>query len=302
MRPGRDDNIDVDTHPASAYHRYYDDAPETFYREDTRPNGLVAARSVQDTQHDPMTDLSGYDLLAARLSESHNIEQPFRPLYRKFTRLNHRILLQLQDEISQMEEDLAGLDAADARVRRDSSGQTVPESRRLDWQWHGSELNARRLELLGQIYIKVEQYSKSWPMGAPPWLNTYLLEDQAVVSFQNVMKGTNSASQSDVQQYRSWMKGCAPVAESEQRFLDDPDDLLAFCFHKSCPTCGRHSFLGLDAGTATVMVLVFVAISLILLLFFSYPRIGPLLLIFLAVVFYSNRNDVNRAVANCLHS
>ena len=98
------------------------------------------------------------------------------------------------------------------------------------------------------------------------------------------------------------MKDCAPIAEVEQRFLDDPDDLLAFCVHKSCPTCGRHPILGLDAGAGIVVVLIFVILPLMFLLFLSFPRMGPLLSILMAVAIYSNRNDVNRAVVNYLYS
>lgn len=105
-------------------------------------------------------EISGYDLLAARLSEASDRKDGPFPTYRRFARLNHRILLQLQDEISQMEEDLATLDAADLRMRQRADGEIVPESRRLNWQWHGSEIQARRLNLLGQIYVKVEQYSE----------------------------------------------------------------------------------------------------------------------------------------------
>ena len=161
MRPGRDSNTngDVESHPPND--GYSDGAPEAFYRDHAKSSKLIGPGSVQAGPDHPTADFSGYDLLAARLTDSDNAEHPFRPLYRKFARLNHRILLQLQDEISQMEEDLASLDAADARVRRGSTGQIIPESRRLNLQWHGSELHARRFELLGQIYVKVEQYSKS---------------------------------------------------------------------------------------------------------------------------------------------
>jgi phage FluMu protein gp41 len=163
-RPDNETNVDVQPHTLDD--RYFDGVPEAFYRGPPHSAQLMATSSVQANQDDSMANLSGYELLAARLTNEHNIEHPFRPLYRKFTRLNHRILLQLQDEISQMEADLASLDAADAKSRRGSTGQMVPESRRLSWQWHASELQARRLELLGQIYIKIEQYSKVVPVGA----------------------------------------------------------------------------------------------------------------------------------------
>ena len=138
----------------------FDGDPETFYRDHIPSSRLAPSGSAHAAPENPMSDLSGYDLLAARLADRCTAERPLRPLYRKFTRLNHRILLQLQDEIAQMEQDLAGLDAADVRFRRGSTGQIAPESRRSNWQWHGSDLHAHRFDLLGRIYVKVEQYSK----------------------------------------------------------------------------------------------------------------------------------------------
>ena len=301
MRPGRDNDINVDVQPRSFDDQYFDGAPETFYRDHGSSDGLMAAGSVQAASNDSTADLSGYELLAARLSDDHNIEHPFRPLYRKFARLNHRILLQLQDEISQMEADLASLDAADAKSRRGSTGQIVPESRRLSWQGHGSELQTSRLELLGQIYVKVEQYSKLVRVLFNPSILT-LLEDQALTSFQKVRKGTTSASQSDVQRYRSWMKSSAPVAEVEQRFLDEPDDLLAFCAHKSCPTCGNHATFETEAGRGIMIVLVILVLPSTLLFFLSYPRMGIVLLVCTAIALYPNRDDAARAVASYLQS
>jgi hypothetical protein len=107
---------------------------------------------------------SGYNLLASRLSQPTEHEEALPPVYRKFTKLNHRILLQLQDEIAEMEEDLERLDREDNQLRHQPNGVTLPDSRRTSWSWLGSELQARRLDLLGKIYIKVEQYSK-WITG-----------------------------------------------------------------------------------------------------------------------------------------
>jgi hypothetical protein len=115
-----------------------------------------------DSENPNESKPSGYDLLATRLcSLQEPSEATLPPIYRRFARLNHRILLQLQDEIAEMEEDLELMDRADARERSGRHGRAVPASRRRDWQWRGSELHARRLELLGRIYLKVEQYSKS---------------------------------------------------------------------------------------------------------------------------------------------
>ena len=103
---------------------------------------------------------SGYNLLASKLSQPTEHEEALPPVYRKFTKLNHRILLQLQDEIAEMEEDLERLDHEDSQLRHQPNGVNLPDSRRMSWSWLGSELQARRLDLLGKIYIKIEQYSK----------------------------------------------------------------------------------------------------------------------------------------------
>jgi len=82
------------------------------------------------------------------------------PLFRRFERVNFRVLLQLQDEITEMEEELAHLDAADTITRHHPDGRTSPASRRVSWQWRNTDLDARRLEVMSRLYIKIEQYSK----------------------------------------------------------------------------------------------------------------------------------------------
>ena len=141
-----------------------EDHPEWYYRTDRLPNeGYVPAAVDSDvgSENAEGVKASGYDLLASRLSFTQDsCGDRVPPIYRRFGRLNHRILLQLQDEIAEMEEDLEYMDRADAHERKVRHGHIVPASRRLDWQWRGSELHARRLELLGRIYLKVEQYSE----------------------------------------------------------------------------------------------------------------------------------------------
>lgn len=141
--------------------------PEEFYAVVGKQAGSSVAHAnpvTQPIQSDPrevMSFRSGYDLLSLCLGGGGCVTEQDRlpALYRKFSRLNHRILLHLQDEISQMEEDLARLDEADAQCRQWPDGRPIPESRRMQWQWPGSDLHAARSALLGQIYVKVEQYS-----------------------------------------------------------------------------------------------------------------------------------------------
>lgn len=111
------------------------------------------------------TTVVGYELLADKLSEVRKEKDgvPTKgnvvPMYRKFEKLNHRVLLHLQDEISELEEELRLIDESIARtVPGHEVGQMVPASRRADARY-GGELHHRRTDLLGRIYLKLGQYS-----------------------------------------------------------------------------------------------------------------------------------------------
>jgi hypothetical protein len=112
------------------------------------------------------TAVIGYELLADKLTElsksKHDIhgEDVVVPMYRKFEQLNHRILLHLQDEISELEEELRDLDGSIAQSSpRGEAGHVHPASRRGDARF-GGELHHKRTDLLGRIYLKLGQYSK----------------------------------------------------------------------------------------------------------------------------------------------
>jgi hypothetical protein len=109
--------------------------------------------------------ISGYELLASHLSSlSGGSGKALVPLYRRFEALNHRLLLHLQDEISELEEELRKVDEADAQARTAAAGIGAglpgPASRRAGAKV-GGDLEWRRLDVLGRVFIKVGQYSKS---------------------------------------------------------------------------------------------------------------------------------------------
>jgi hypothetical protein len=141
--------------------------------------------------------LSGYDLLASRLAHKDDQDLTLPPLYRRFSTLSHRILLQLQDEIAEMETDLRRLDEADAHYRRDQ-----PASRRSDW-------GLGRLDLLGKIHVKIEQYHAS------------------ILSLQNVKSATSEADDLDIETYREWLTEHKPLQKVEMRFLDNAEDIMS---------------------------------------------------------------------------
>lgn len=119
--------------------------------------------------------VTGYELLAARLSSHASTAESegapkIKPMYRKFEALNHRVLLHLQDELSELEEHLHQLDMADTQSRCIDRSQILPASRRASVQ-PGGELEYRKAEILGRIGYKLAQYSKSY---CPFYLNIYL--------------------------------------------------------------------------------------------------------------------------------
>ena len=103
--------------------------------------------------------LSGYELLASRLSGGQESELPIPPIYRRFKQLHNRILLELQDDIVVLEERLQYLDEQDSISRGYRDGGVRPASRRQDKLEPNDVTTARKL-LLEQIAQKMYQFSK----------------------------------------------------------------------------------------------------------------------------------------------
>ena len=127
-----------------------------------RPHQHVKQRHLPRAEKLPVT---GYELLASRLSHSNaeSDDAKIKPMYRKFEALNHRLLLHLQDEISELEEHLHRLDHADTQSRTVvQSGAVIPASRRAA-QAQGGDLEWHKTDVLGRIGFKLNQYSTLRP-------------------------------------------------------------------------------------------------------------------------------------------
>ena len=154
---------------------HYAHCPETYYTP--LPRALTRSRlgggaSVADVRAKPSSQLvrgtssherpqhttgkSGYEYLASYIDSRD--DALLKPIYRKFEMLNNRMLLYLQDEISEMEDQLRELD--DAIAHEERTNGTRPASRRAEARLP-SQLQWHRLDLLGRSFAKVEQYSKS---------------------------------------------------------------------------------------------------------------------------------------------
>jgi hypothetical protein len=129
------------------------------------PSSAMSSRYQHQAQHRSLPraeklPVTGYELLASQLSsntESNTDGGKIKPMYRKFEALNHRLLLHLQDEISELEEQIHRLDTADTQTRRTES-HIIPASRRAAAA-AGGELQWHKTDVLGRIGYKLAQYS-----------------------------------------------------------------------------------------------------------------------------------------------
>lgn len=144
---------------------------------------MIPQRQPQSQESFSKDTMIGYELLAHKLSELEHEGRSSKgdfvvPAYRKFEQLNHRVLLHLQDEISELEEELRQLDHDIAQASPGGqTGHHHPASRRGD-TLHGNDLHRRRIDVLGRVYQKLEQYSKLYPytMSSYIW-QTYILAE-----------------------------------------------------------------------------------------------------------------------------
>ncbi|KAJ5648218.1 hypothetical protein N7490_004590 [Penicillium lividum] len=194
---------------------------------------------------------SGYGLMASHLTHSAKDDKgAFPPLYRRFENLNHRVLLHLQDEISQMEEDLQLLDEYEemhrAAVAEKEGNKPVPASRRIDAQSQSySNLHYRRMDLMAALIQKTEQYNN------------------ALSSYSKVVQTLPRATDDDIQNYRSWMKTNNPIAAAETRFLDQGVDLVSLTPRMAA-----------SAATAPVYMAIMVASAALLLPLLAFSMIA----------------------------
>ncbi|KAL9105006.1 MAG: hypothetical protein Q9163_000103 [Psora crenata] len=173
---------------------------------------------------------TGYDLLASNINSRD--DTVLKPIYRKFETLNNRMLLYLQDEISEIEEQLRELDAAIAH--EDANLQRGPESRRAEAKLP-SQLQWHRLDLLGRSFAKVDQYNADYA------------QDRALTSYGNLIKSLDPASGRDIAAYKKWIAEHTPVSGKETKFLQQEADLLTVTSHHSSPQPDLHRGIELDS-------------------------------------------------------
>ncbi|KAK6345154.1 hypothetical protein TWF718_007083 [Orbilia javanica] len=175
------------------------------------------AQSRPSTQHSSMTNsfLSknaalttipvalGYPHLSNHLAVT-----PNSAMYRRFDNLNHRILLHLQDEICELESILESLDNAE---QSSGGGAGLRTRRGLNQTGHRApgpldERSARRLELMGAIFVKLQQYNN------------------ALAAYSKILNELPGATNDSVREYREWMTLHQPIVPEEMDFVFKAND------------------------------------------------------------------------------
>nr|POE48134.1 hypothetical protein CFP56_01462 [Quercus suber] len=183
------------------------DIPPVPYPFPHHISSLPTRPPVPDAPDLSRRTLTGYEQLALELAST---SSPVQPIYRKFEYLNHRILLHLQDELSELEEQLRTIDEIIAQLEptsMDISTQRSSSSRRGD-TYSGAEIHHRRTNLLGRIFLKTEQYNR------------------AMKSYSDMNRNFAAVNSEQVDLYRAWLTKHSPVHEVETRFLNQTPDLI----------------------------------------------------------------------------
>ncbi|KAF2664522.1 hypothetical protein BT63DRAFT_91286 [Microthyrium microscopicum] len=178
------------------------------------PEAPAPCRPARTQCHDG----SNYNRLAKALS---NGDGNPTPLYRRFSQLNHRVLLHLQAEITDLEDELQVIDEEMKLLTSPHSAtyqKMAPSVPFIDLRSREElrELGDKRTQCLGRIFVKLGQYNK------------------ALTSHDSDIGTYPPATAHQVSGYRRWAK----VNEiGDYRFLDHTEDLIALC---NTPDPTRH--------------------------------------------------------------
>ncbi|KAK6527943.1 hypothetical protein TWF281_009204 [Arthrobotrys megalospora] len=139
---------------------------------------------------------------------NHLAATPNSAMYRRFDNLNHRILLHLQDEICELESILESLDNAE---QSSGAGAGLRTRRGLNQTGHRApgpldERSARRLELMGAIFVKLQQYNN------------------ALAAYSKILNELPGATNESLREYREWMTLHQPVVPEEMDFVFRAND------------------------------------------------------------------------------
>ncbi|OCK93309.1 uncharacterized protein K441DRAFT_142941 [Cenococcum geophilum 1.58] len=141
----------------------------------------------------------GYPKLAAFLSSEHNFS-----LYRGFSYLHSRVLLDLQDEISTLEKEL---DTADIFDSANGHENRLSSRRRDQVDAQNTAAERSRRHILSDVRAKLVDYDE------------ILCKARELAAFQK-------PSDRDYGSVRTWFYNVAPVVQAEERWIKRKEDIV----------------------------------------------------------------------------
>ena len=115
----------------------------------------VRGRALQKQPKRDEVKKTGYDLLASNLS-GHD-DTKLKPVYRRFETLHNRMLLYLQDEISELEIDLKNIETL---ISEEAVYTGMKSASRRAEAKQPSTLEWHRMDIIGRIFAKLDLYSE----------------------------------------------------------------------------------------------------------------------------------------------
>jgi len=173
--------------------------PPVSIQELRRQKTLVAEEIAETDTRKLEKCPNGYPRLASFLSSESNFS-----LYRSFSYLHSRILLELQDEIVALERELDELDSIDDE---NESGKKRLCNRQFDKRRSRGDDCRPRQEILAELRLKLLEY------------------DELLIKARD-LQGFQKPSQRDYKSVRTWFWNLKPLVEKEAHFIKQKEDIV----------------------------------------------------------------------------
>lgn len=163
----------------------------------------------------PFADLTGYARLASAITGQ--VVPGIRPLYRRFEWLHHRLLLSYQDQLTELEDELIGLDGESTQLRKREGRRDQPCSARAEKSREAPEpYRGDKARVMGEIGHVLDKYSEhTETLNLPCDL---IFPAQLLASLGTIQK-LPAAVSDDRRAYRAFIAERSLIAPPEIEFL-----------------------------------------------------------------------------------
>lgn len=178
----------------------------------------------------PCSEHVGYALVAARMAG--DVKSQTSPMYRRFRRLSHRLLLSYQVRLADLERELHIQDSIEASDREGSSRVSELEQRvRAD---NGDVFLRNRFDVLDRIEDILIKYNQL--LVSASWLERFAMPDEKSIS-----------------DFKRFLNVRANIRDSETDLFDDREDLLTLS-RRSPVSAAKHEKTPSEVGNSSSQI------------------------------------------------